>query len=110
MAQEDKSLPGNHLCCDVPADPSSHSLVSFSRSSTNLVLTIRRSKCTQPCSQPVETSPDFGPAGGRDWLMASANLDKSIKYFLPSATWKQSADLALEDNISQELFCLTDSS
>lgn len=36
------------------------------------------------------------------------NLDKSIKYFVPSATWKQSADLAFV-TVSQELFCLTDS-
>lgn len=43
------------------------------------------------------------PAGGKDWLMGGANLDKSIKYFPPSATWKQSADLALEDNISGAL-------
>lgn len=66
MAQEDKSLPGNHLCCDVPADPSSHSLVSFSGISTNLVLMIRRCKCTQPCSQPVETSPAFGCQMGEE--------------------------------------------
>lgn len=35
--------------------------------------------------------------------MGGANLNKSIKYFLPSATWKQSADLALDDNLSGAL-------
>lgn len=35
--------------------------------------------------------------------MGGANLDKSIKYFLPSAPWKQSADLAFEDSISRAL-------
>lgn len=35
--------------------------------------------------------------------MGGAKLDKNIKYFLPSATWKQSADLALEDSISGAL-------
>lgn len=42
-------------------------------------------------------------SGGRDWLTGGANLDKSIKYLLPSAAWKQSADLALEDDISGAL-------
>lgn len=60
QGQEDKSLLGNHMCSDIPADLSSHSLVSFSRSSTNLVLMIRRCKCTEPCCQLVETSPAFG--------------------------------------------------
>lgn len=55
-----KASLGITMCSDVPADPSSHSLLSFSRSSTNLMLMIRRCKCTQPCSQLVETSPAFG--------------------------------------------------
>lgn len=55
-----KASLGITMYSDVPADPRSHSLVSFSRSSTDIVLMLRRCKRTQPCSQLVETSPAFG--------------------------------------------------